>query len=54
MSSAPSCNVFFATSKVLTKLVSWGVSPVQYTARTSDSDLGLSDGIKVRRGKLVK
>lgn len=54
MPSTFSSNVFFATSKVLTKLLSWGVSPVQCAARTSDSDLGLSDGTKVRRGKLVK
>lgn len=29
------------------------VSPVQYTARTSDSDLELSDGTKVRRGQTI-
>ena len=29
------------------------VSPVQYTARTTDSDLELFDGIKVRRGQTI-
>lgn len=29
------------------------VTPVQYTARTSDSDLQLSDGTKVRRGQSI-
>jgi cytochrome P450 len=29
------------------------VTPVQYTARTSDSDLELSDGTKVRRGQSI-
>ena len=29
------------------------VSPVQYTARTSDSELELSDGTKVRRGQTI-
>ena len=29
------------------------VSPVQYTARTSDSELVLSDGTKVRRGQTI-
>jgi cytochrome P450 len=29
------------------------VSPVQYTARTSDSEMELSDGTKVRRGQTI-